>query len=234
MANTPRTTSPSSSKPEAVGHAVRAGYLYAGAAGVAALTGNAAYIAALDKIWADMVGTKLYITGGIGAAGGWEGYGPPYRLPNASAYAETCANIATFLWNSRMQRLELDGKYADVMERILYNGVLSGHLALRRPVLLSTPGLVRPARAGAVVRLRLLSAERRPHPGFGAGILLRRDERQGLRQPLRRGNGKNEGGGTDLILVQTTRYPWKGDIRIEVKPERTLNLRWRCASPAGC
>ncbi|MGZ5516041.1 MAG: glycoside hydrolase family 127 protein, partial [Candidatus Aminicenantales bacterium] len=111
---------------EAVGHAVRAGYLYAGAADVAALTGDAAYIAALDKIWADMVGTKLYITGGIGAAGGWEGYGPPYRLPNASAYAETCANIATFLWNSRMQRLELDGKYADVMERILYNGVLSG------------------------------------------------------------------------------------------------------------
>ena len=141
-----------------------------------------------------MVGTKLYITGGIGAAGGWEGYGPAYRLPNASAYAETCANIATFLWNSRMQRLELDAKYADVMERILYNGVLSGISLSRRPVLLSqSAGLVRPARAGAVVQLRLLPAERRPHPDLGPGLFLRRLGRQGLRQPLRPGDGQDEG-----------------------------------------
>jgi len=111
---------------EAVGHAVRAGYLYTGAADVAALTGDAAIRAALDKIWEDVVGRKIYLTGGIGAVGGWEGYGPAYRLPNASAYAETCAAIATFLWNSRMFLLEADAKYVDVMERILYNGVLSG------------------------------------------------------------------------------------------------------------
>ena len=98
-----------------------------------------------------MAGTKLYITGGIGAAGGWEGYGPAYRLPNASAYAETCANIATFLWNSRMQRLALDAKYADVMERILYNGVLSGiSLSGDRFFYPNPAGLVRPARAGAL------------------------------------------------------------------------------------
>ncbi len=179
---------------EAVGHAVRAGYLYAGAADVAALTGDAAYIAALDKIWADMAGTKLYITGGIGAAGGWEGYGPPYRLPNLSAYAETCANIATFLWNSRMQRLELDAKYADVMERILYNGVLSGISLSGDLFLLSqSPGLVRPARAGAVVQLRLLPAQRGPHPDLGAGLFLRRLGRPRLRQPLRPGNRQDEG-----------------------------------------
>ena len=138
-----------------------------------------------------MVGTKLYITGGIGAAGGWEGYGPAYDLPNASAYAETCATIATFLWNSRMQRLELDAKYVDVMERILYNGVLSGISLTGDLLLLSqSAGLVRPARADALVQLRLLPAERRPHPDLGAGLLLRRDGRQGLRQPLRPGDGR--------------------------------------------
>ena len=216
---------------EAVGHAVRAGYLYAGAADVAALTGDAAYIAALDKIWADMAGKKLYITGGIGAAGGWEGYGPAYHLPNPSAYAETCANIATFLWNSRMQRLELDAKYADVMERILYNGVLSGISLSRRPLLLSQPaGLLRPARADALVQLRLLPAQRGPHPGLGAGLLLRRVEGRGLRQPLRPGDGEDEGRrARTSSSSQTTDYPWKFDVKIEVKPAReaefTLVLR---------
>ena len=206
---------------EAVGHAVRAGYLYAGAADIAALTGNAAYIAALDKIWADVVGTKLYITGGIGAAGGWEGYGPAYRLPNASAYAETCANIATFLWNSRMQRLELDGKYADVMERILYNGVLSG-------ISLSGDRFFYPnplASFGQHERVPWFSCACCPPnvariltsvPGYFYAATSDRVYVNLFAQ----GTGKMKVGGTDLELVQTTEYPWKGDIKIEVKPTR--------------
>ena len=209
----------------AVGHAVRAGYLYAGAADVAALTGNAAYIAALDKIWADMVGTKLYITGGIGAAGGWEGYGPPYRLPNASAYAETCANIATFLWNSRMQRLELDGKYADVMERILYNGVLSGISLSGNRFFYPNPL----ASFGQHERVPWFSCACCPPnvarilasvPGYfyaatGDKVYV---------NLYAQGTGKMKAGGTDLELAQTTDYPWKGDIKIEIKPAKAAEF----------
>ncbi|MGE5360512.1 MAG: glycoside hydrolase family 127 protein [Bacteroidales bacterium] len=111
---------------EAVGHAVRAAYMYTGMADVALLTGTTLYDAALDAIWNDVVGKKLYLTGGIGSAGGWEGFGPAYELGNASAYAETCASIANALWNYRMFLLHGDARYMDVFERVVYNGVLSG------------------------------------------------------------------------------------------------------------
>jgi len=111
---------------EAVGHAVRAMYMYSGMADVAALTGDASYAKALDRIWEDVVGTKLYITGGIGATGGNEGFSFPYVLPNMSAYCETCAAIANALWNHRMFLLHGDAKYIDVLERVIYNGFLSG------------------------------------------------------------------------------------------------------------
>ena len=111
---------------EAVGHAVRAGYMYSGMADVAALTGNQDYIKALDKIWVNVAGKKLYLTGGLGATGSWEGFGKNYDLPNASAYNETCASIANVYWNHRMFLLEGDAKYIDVLERTLYNALLSG------------------------------------------------------------------------------------------------------------
>ena len=111
---------------EAVGHAVRAGYMYSAMADVAALTGDQAYLNALDKIWNNENGKKLYLTGGVGATGSWEGFGPNYDLPNASAYNETCASIANVFWNHRMFLLSGDAKYLDVMERTLYNALLSG------------------------------------------------------------------------------------------------------------
>ena len=111
---------------EAVGHAVRAGYLYSGVTDVAAHTGERAYINAIDRIWEDVVSRKLYITGGIGALHQGEAFGAPYQLPNESAYAETCAAIANALWNHRMFLLHGDGKYIDVLERVIYNGFLSG------------------------------------------------------------------------------------------------------------
>jgi DUF1680 family protein len=111
---------------EAVGHAVRAGYLYAGMADVAALTGDESYIRAIDAIWEDVVGTKLYLTGGTGAVGNIEGFGLPYDLPNLSAYCETCASIATVYWNFRMFLRHGDGRYLDVVERVIYNSFLSG------------------------------------------------------------------------------------------------------------
>jgi uncharacterized protein len=117
---------PLAQQEEAVGHAVRAGYFYAGATDVAALTGETAYDQALDKIWKDIVHQKIYLTGGIGAEPQHEGFGPDYELPNGTAYTETCAAIALMLWNHRMFLRSGEVKYMDVFERTLYNGFLAG------------------------------------------------------------------------------------------------------------
>lgn len=111
---------------EAVGHAVRAGYMYSGMADVAALTGDKNYIKAIDKIWDNVVSKKLYITGGIGARSEGEAFGDNYELPNLEAYNETCAAIANMFWNHRLFLLHGDARYIDVLERTLYNGFLSG------------------------------------------------------------------------------------------------------------
>ena len=111
---------------EAVGHAVRAAYMYAGMADVAALTGDSAYIKAIDRIWDNIVGKKYYITGGIGATSNGEAFGENYELPNMSAYCETCAAIGNVYVNHRLFLLHGDSKYYDVLERTLYNGLISG------------------------------------------------------------------------------------------------------------
>jgi len=111
---------------EAVGHAVRAGYLYAAIADIAALTGDTLMLQAIDSIWQNMVSKKMYVQGGAGAIGSGERYGSNYELPNATAYNETCAAIANVYWNQRMFQLHGYAQYIDVLERILYNGLLSG------------------------------------------------------------------------------------------------------------
>lgn len=117
---------PVTEQTEAVGHAVRATYLYSGMADVAAITNDKAYVAALDKIWENLVTKKLYITGGIGAEAGHEGFGPDYELPNMSAYNETCASIGSIFWNYRMFLLSGNSKYFDILEQTLYNGMADG------------------------------------------------------------------------------------------------------------
>ncbi len=122
---------------EAIGHAVRAGYLYCGMADVAALAGDRSYLTAIDAIWENVVGRKLHLNGGIGAhrrvsyadkrlGSAGEAFGDDYDLPNEDAYLETCAAIANALWNERMFLMHADAKYIDVLERALYNGMLSG------------------------------------------------------------------------------------------------------------
>ena len=111
---------------EIVGHAVRAMYLYAGVADVAKYTDDSALMATMDRIWADVTQRKMYITGGIGPSGHNEGFTVPYDLPNESAYAETCAAIGMALWNYRLLLLHGQSKYADILERVLYNGSISG------------------------------------------------------------------------------------------------------------
>lgn len=111
---------------EAVGHAVRAGYLYAAVADVAALTGDDSLLRAIDKIWTNVVDKKIYVQGGVGAIGSGERYGSNYELPNETAYNETCAAISNVYWNYRMFLLHGHSKYMDVLEKILYNGLISG------------------------------------------------------------------------------------------------------------
>lgn len=111
---------------QAVGHSVRAVYMYAGMADIAALKNDPSYITAIDKIWDDIVTTKTYVTGGIGASGGNEGFNGAFNLPNETAYCETCASIGNVYLNHRLFLLHGDAKYIDMLERTLYNALLSG------------------------------------------------------------------------------------------------------------
>ncbi|HRI25919.1 MAG TPA: glycoside hydrolase family 127 protein [Ferruginibacter sp.] len=117
---------PVTQQSEAVGHAVRAGYLYSAVADVAALTGDDSLTMAIDRIWENVVTKKLYVQGSVGAIGDGERYGENYELPNSTAYNETCAAIANVYWNYRMFLLHGDSKYMDVLEKTLYNGLISG------------------------------------------------------------------------------------------------------------
>ncbi len=111
---------------EITGHAVRAMYLYTGAADVAAVTNDSGYVQAMNRIWDDVVHRNMYITGGIGAQGKNEGFGVDYDLPNETAYCETCASVGMIFWNQRMHMLSGDSKFIDVLERSLYNAALDG------------------------------------------------------------------------------------------------------------
>jgi DUF1680 family protein len=111
---------------EITGHAVRAMYMYTGAADVAALTGDQAYMNAMRIVWEDVVHRNMYITGGVGSSGSNEGFSKDYDLPNEHAYCETCASVGMVFWNQRMHSLTGEGKYYDVLERSLYNGALDG------------------------------------------------------------------------------------------------------------
>lgn len=117
---------PVAQQSEAVGHAVRAGYLYSAVADVAALTGDDSLTKAIDRIWDNVVSKKIYVQGSVGAIGDGERYGANYELPNNTAYNETCAAIANVYWNYRMFLLHGDAKYIDVLEKTLYNGLISG------------------------------------------------------------------------------------------------------------
>jgi DUF1680 family protein len=109
-----------------VGHAVRAMYLFAAAVGLAVEDGDAELLDTCERLWQDVIKTKLYVTGGIGSASENEGFTRDYDLPNENAYAETCASIGLFLFGHRLLQARLDGQYGDIMELALYNNILSG------------------------------------------------------------------------------------------------------------
>ncbi|MHC4081322.1 MAG: glycoside hydrolase family 127 protein [Planctomycetota bacterium] len=224
---------------EPVGHAVRAMYLYSGMADVAAVTGDADYLAALDRIWDDLVRTRLYLTGGIGASQSGEAFGEPYELPNASAYNETCAAVGNALWNHRMSLLHRDAKYADILERVIYNGFLSG-------VSLSGDAFFYPnplASGGTYHRSPWFSCSCCPVnvvrfvPSIAGYVYAHDDDEifvnlfaaSGARVVLPTGA---------VAITQATDYPWDGKVVITVEPESAadfaLNVRvpgWATGSP---
>jgi DUF1680 family protein len=215
---------------EAVGHAVRAAYLYSGVTDVAALTGDKRYGAPLDKIWEDIVSKKLYLTGGIGAAGGIEGFGPAYDLPNATGYAETCATIAYALWNYRMFRTYGDGKYMDLFERATLNAFLSGSGMSGDLFFYPNPL----ASMGQHQRTPWFNCACCPPNvarfiaemgGFAYGV-----EGDAVYVNLyASGSAAIETAAGTIKLEQATEYPWKGEVTIKVAPEKagawTLLLR---------
>ena len=202
---------------EAVGHAVRAVYMYSGMADVAALTGDEGYVHAIDAIWDNIVSKKLYITGGIGARHDGEAFGDDYELPNESAYCETCAAIGLCYVNHRMFLLHGEAKYYDVLERTLYNGLISG-------VSLEGNGFFYPnplASSGDYAREPWFGCACCPSnicrfiPSLPGYIYAVKDK--DLYVNLYMSNTMtHQIGGRSVTLSQKTGYPWSGDISMTI------------------
>ena len=215
---------------EAVGHAVRAVYMYSGMADVAALTGDSAYIKAIDKIWDNIVGKKYYITGGIGATSDGEAFGANYELPNMTSYCETCAAIGNVYVNHRLFLLHGDSKYYDVLERTLYNGLISG-VALDGgsffyPNPLESKGQhQRQPWFGCACCPSNISRFIPSLPGYVYAV--KGDE---VYVNLYMSNKANlDVNGKDVELSQATDYPWNGNITLSVDKNKagifSLKLR---------
>ena len=204
----------------AVGHAVRAGYLYCGMADIASLTGDNGYVKALDRIWQNVVSKRLYLTGGIGATRKGEAFGEDYELPNATAYNETCAAIANALWNHRMFLLHGDAKYIDVLERVLYNGFLSG-VSLEGDKFFYPNPL---ASDGKHQRSPWFDCACCPTnvvrfvPSVPGYAYAQQSDSVYINLFVG-GSAKIRIEGNDVRLTQQTDYPWDGEIKITVEPE---------------
>jgi len=204
---------------EAVGHAVRANYMYSGMADVAALTGDKAFIKAIDKLWDNATNKKLYVTGGVGARHGSEGYGDDYELPNSTAYCETCAAVANVYWNHRMFLLHGKSKYIDVMEQSLYNNVLSGvsldGMKFFYPNPLETAaGKDRSPWFGCACCPSNICRFMASMPGYVYAV--RNDEI--YVNLFVDSQASFEANGRKVTLAQKTRYPWDGRIDINISP----------------
>jgi len=215
---------------EAVGHAVRATYMYAGMADVSALGGWPEYAAASGRLWENVAGKKLYITGGIGATGEYEAFGADYELPNAQAYAETCASIGNALWNQRLFELHGDAKYIDVLERIIYNGLISGvslsgdRFFYQNP--LESPGKYERSAWFEVACCPANVARFLPTmPGY-----MYASDADGVYINLfAAGSARIELRGRSVDIIQETKYPWEGTVKILVnaRPGGKFPIRLR-------
>jgi len=218
---------------EAVGHSVRAVYLYSGMADVGVLTGNVGYLEAIDRIWENIVSKKLYLTGGIGAIGNpgnnaGEAFGANYELPNLTAYSETCAAIGNVFWDYRLFLLHGDAKYVDVLERTIYNGLISA-VSLRGDTFFYANPLESDGRSpfyeGTLGRkpwfecaccLGNITRFMASLPGY---VYAHRDD--ALYVNLFGGNeAKIDMGGRAVKIKQETLYPWDGTVKMTIDPDK--------------
>jgi hypothetical protein len=210
---------------EAVGHAVRAAYMYAGMADIAALTGDAAYATAAVRIWENVVSKKLYITGGIGATGSGEAFGGNYELPNRSAYCETCAQIGNVYWNHRLFLLTGEGRFVDVLERTLYNAGISG-VSLEGKLFFypnpleswgeheRSPWFGCACCPGNVTRF-IASVPGYIYASVGDALYV---------NLYVAGKGVVSLDGGKVEIRQETRYPWDGAVALTLRPEKPREL----------
>lgn len=208
------------------GHAVRAMYLYTGAADVAAALNEVRYMNAMKTVWEDVVFRNMYITGGIGSSGRNEGFTHDYDLPNETAYCETCASVGMVFWNQRMHLLTGESKYMDVLERSLYNGALdglslSGDLFFYGNPLASNGNHARREWFGTACCpsniARLVSSVGDyiySHSEDGVWINLFVGSTTII--PLKNGN---------LTITQETGYPWDGRVKISLQPDKRRKFR---------
>lgn len=220
---------------EIAGHAVRAMYLYCGMADVAAYTGDQGYIDALNRLWDDVVLRNMYITGGIGQSAHNEGFTEDYSLPNLTAYCETCASVGMVLWNWRMNQFTGDSKYADVMERSMYNGALAG-ISLEGDTFFYVNPLEsvgnhhrKPWYGCACCPSQIC----RFLPSIGNYIYGVSDNAVWVN--LYMGNtAEVKVAGKDVTLTQKTDYPWDGAIALTVGTKSPVKTQIRLRIPDWC
>ena len=223
---------PVTQQSEAVGHAVRGAYMWTAMADIAAITGDTAYMAAIDRIWHDIVDKKYYLNGGIGATGSGEAFGEAFELPNMSAYCETCAGVGNVRWNHRMFLMTGEAKYIDVLERTLYNNVLDG-------VSLSGDRFFYPnplASMGQHERSEWFGCAccppnvARTLPSMPEYIYAYRDGDVYVNMYV---SSETEFAvnGTPLHLQQESGFPWEGTVSLGVDPESPLRARLRLRVP---
>jgi DUF1680 family protein len=231
---------------EAVGHAVRAVYMYSAMADIAGIMNDSSYLRAVEKIWENVVSKKLYITGGIGARHKGESFGDNYELPNLRAYNETCAAIGNIYWNHRMFLLSGDAKYIDVLERVLYNGMISGVSltgdSFFYPNCLESNGKYK-FNMGALTRQPWFDCSCCPTnvirfiPSVPGYIYASRDDSLYVNLFIA-GRANIKMNKTNVEISQETIYPWDGKVTIKVEPRVstrfTVNVRipgWALGKP---
>ena len=218
-----------------VGHAVRAMYMYTAMADLAAELGDAELKRACETLWNDVMDTKMYVTAGLGPSAHNEGFTVDYDLPNQTAYAETCASVALIFWAQRMLHLDLDGKYADILELALFNGALSGlsrdgeHYFYANP--LESDG--RPSRwEWHTCPCCTMNVSRLVASVGGYFVSTASD---GIAVHLYGGVSTTvETAGTKVALREVSNYPWSGDVRIEVDPEKPTAFDLKLRIPGWC
>ncbi|WP_459188291.1 glycoside hydrolase family 127 protein [Parabacteroides sp. APC149_11_2_Y6] len=217
------------------GHAVRCMYLYCGMADVAAIKRDSGYIAALNRLWDDVVLRNMYITGGIGSSRHNEGFTEDYDLPNLDAYCETCASVGMVLWNQRMNLLTGDSKYVDVLERSMYNGALAGISLTGDRFFYVNPleskgNHHRQAWYGCACCPSQIS---RFLPSIGNYIYG--TSKEAIWVNLYIGNSTEiQAGKNHITLKQETDYPWNGEVKLTVSSTTPLNKEIRLRIPGWC